>query len=183
MSLPLPAAQRLFAPLTYACAIRPARESDRSAITRLMKPHIASGALLPREADPAAFLVAEVHGELLGCVALTVWTAEVVELGSLVSERPGLGRLLVEAAVHAAAAAGFRSVVALTGAPVFFERCGFQSEAVAPWAVARGLGRASEDVATKAERCRRCPRLGGCQQVLLRRSLRPSVAASAAAGP
>lgn len=171
MSQMFPAARRLFAPLALACAIRPARESDRSAIARLMAPHIASGVLLPREPEPADFLVAEVHGELLGCVALSVWTAEVVELGSLVSTQRGLGRLLVEAAAHAASAAGFHSVVALSSTLGFFQACGFQQDAVAPWAQARGLAHGGADVRAKSERCALCPRLVGCSQALLRREL------------
>jgi len=177
MSLMHPAARRLFAPLALACAVRPAREADRAAIARLMAPHIASGVLLPREAEPADFLVAEVQGELLGCVALSAWTADVVELGSLVSNQRGLGRLLVEAAVYAASAAGFRSVVALSSTLGFFRACGFQQDAVAPWAQARGLAQGGADVRAKAERCALCPRLGGCSQALLRRALpagRPS---------
>jgi len=176
-----PSADRLLRPLRLAPSVRPAREADVGALAELVAPHVASGTLLPRALDPEAFLVVEQEGALVGCVALSPWTSEVVELGTLVSNRPGLGRLLVEAACAAAQAGGFRTIVALTGVEDFFSRCGFAAEGDVPWARARGLATRPSDraelgpaVAWKAEKCSRCARLGGCRQVLLSRRLAPS---------
>ena len=174
-------AERLLRPLRLAPTVRPAVDIDVGALAQLVSPHVASGALLPRELDPEAFLVVEQDGVLAGCVALTPWTGEVIELGTLVSTRPGLGRLLVEAACASGRSGGFRTIVALTGVEDFFLRCGFSAESDAPWARARGLVLPTSHryglapaLAWKASKCGRCARLGGCRQVLLSRRLSPS---------
>lgn len=175
------AARRLLQPRSLAPQVRPATAADVAAIQALVAPHVASGAVLPREIEPSAFLVAVVHedGEarVEGCVALTPWTGEVVELGTLVSARAGLGRLLVEAACAAASGAGYSQIVALTAVGGFFERCGFEPQAEAPWAVARGMVSGPPAVAVKAARCAACPLLASCAQTLLARPLRARIAA------
>lgn len=168
-------------------AIRPATPADLPAIEALMAPHLESGALLPRHLRAEELLVAALpEGTLVGCVGLAPWTERVVELGSLVSAQPGLGRRLVAAALGEAAARGHQSVVALSGLPGFFLRCGFQAEAIAPWALARGLHpgrRATADLRAKAGRCAACPRLAGCQQTLFRFDLAALAAPPRRAAP
>ena len=161
-------------PLVGIC---PATEADIPAIQALMAPHIASGAVLPRVVVAADFLVARVQGRIEGCVALTPWTDEVIELGSLVSARPGLGRLLVEAACDLAEARGCQQIVALTGVADFFLRCGFEPQPAAPWAVARGMVGGPPAVAAKARKCAACPLLAGCAQTLLARPVKIRMAA------
>lgn len=157
--------------------IGPATDADIPAIQALMAPHVASGAVLPRVVVAADFLVARVQGRIEGCVALTPWTDEVIELGSLVSARPGLGRLLVEAACDLAEARGCQQIVALTGVADFFLRCGFEPQPAAPWAVARGMVGGPPAVAAKARKCAACPLLAGCAQTLLARPVKIRMAA------
>lgn len=155
--------------------IRPAIAADVPAITSLMAPEIALGNLLPRAVDPADFLVAEHNGRVVGAVALSAWTEDVVELGSLVAgERGlGLGSALVAAATEEAARRGYDVVVALTGIGGFFERAGWTPLASAPWALARGCETLSEGplldraIAAKSRRCAGCARLSACNQTLL----------------
>ena len=79
--------------------------------------------------DLGSVLVAEVEGRLAGFAAL-----EGSELDGLFVEpdqwRQGIGRALVEAAVHEARRRGLSlvTVVANTGARDFYEKCGFRVE-------------------------------------------------------
>ncbi len=167
--------------------IRPAIAADVPAIRALMAPEIARGNLLPRAVDPADFLVAEDDGELVGTVALSPWTEDVVELGSLVSalRGVGLGAALVEAAAEEAGRRGYDVVVALTGIAPFFERAGFERLRAAPWARARGCESLSEGplldraIAAKSRRCAGCDRLGACAQTLLARATDVALMAAA----
>jgi len=154
--------------------VRAATASDVSAIEALMRPEVARGALLPRQVRPEDFLVAEglVAEGIAAAAALTAWTPDVAELGSVVSgERGrGLGRLLVEAACREAAARGFKTVALLTGIPGFFSGLGFTSRDNPPWLpegaipLRPGIPGA---VAVKAWTCAACPRLAGCRQQLM----------------
>lgn len=163
--------------------IRPAGPSDRGAIEALLAPEVAAGTLLPRSVDPTEFLVAD-GGErgLVGAVGLAWWTADVVELGSLVAavSGEGIGSRLVDAVLDRAAREGARSVVALTALDGWFQRRGFGVHPVAPWALARRspvlvpgeslhIDAALGQKATGS--CHRCPRLAGCSQHLMVRAV------------
>ncbi len=160
-----------------AYPIRPAVPEDRTALAALLAPAVASGAILPTDPDPRKFLVAEGPRGLVGAVALTPWTPEVTELGSLVSAETGcgLGTRLVQAAVSSAAAEGFATVVALTGLGDWFARRGFASTPTPPWALARAPQTQAETLpglVKKAQQsCRVCPRLASCKQALVARSV------------
>lgn len=155
--------------------IRPAAPVDVPAISALMAPEIAAGKLLPRVVDPAEFWVAVTRAGIVGAVALSPWSASVVELGSLVSSAPGrgVGSALVRAATEAAFERGFGRVVALTGIPDWFVRAGFSLVSATPWARARGCATLpvpadlDEAIGAKARRCGVCPRLADCGQALL----------------
>jgi len=162
--------------------VREARGADVPQIVAVMAPAVAEGSVLPREVRAEDFLVAEApDGAIIGVVALSAWSAEVVELGSLVSALPGrgVGGLLVEAAVQEATRRGFSSIVSLTGIGGFFERSRFVQVYDRPWARARGCAtlpsqdfpELSEAVGNKARRCAVCPRLANCSQSLLARPL------------
>lgn len=138
--------------MTHVHPIRRAGPADVLDIQRLMAPEVERGTVLPRAVDPADFLV----GEQV-CASLTPWSPSVVELGSVVSARPGMGTLVVEAAVAEARARGFTRVVVLTALTGWFERRGF-STANAPWPL-------------KEQHCVGCPRKAGCQQVLMVRDV------------
>jgi N-acetylglutamate synthase-like GNAT family acetyltransferase len=128
---------------------------------------VASGSLLEQPLCAPDFLVARVRGRLVGCVALRAWSPTVVELGSLVSEHPGMGRQLVDAALCWARARGAERVMALTGVCGFFERVGFER-------FGSGAPPHRQDaplLAPKRVRCQACPHRHGCDQVLLQRVL------------
>ena len=157
--------------LSVTTLVRPARPEDEAAIAALLQPWIDQGLVLPRQVRADEFLVAEDHTGLIGAVGLAAWTDQVVELSSLVSARPGTGRMLVEAAVDAAAHRGHHTVVALTGTPAFFHKVGFGlvQDGAPPHrqrASACELGCA---VAVKAARCAACPRRHTCDQNLFSR--------------
>ena len=162
--------------------VRAATRSDTEAITAMLAPEVAAGTVLPRVVHPADFLVAEQGGILVGAVALTPWTDDVVELGSLVSRRRGLGvgRRLVEAVFERAGLDGFRSVVALTSIDGWFQQLGFVSHARAPWEQASAGPRLVSHpeshldaaVCWKARAvCAGCARLASCRQRLMVRAV------------
>lgn len=141
--------------------------ADVPAVRALMAPYVASGVLLDQGVRASEFLVARVRGRVVGCVALRAWSPDVVELGSLVSERPGLGRVLVDAAVEWACAQGAQRVMALTGVCGFFERVGFER-------FGDGAPPHRQDhpvLQTKRACCLACPTRDTCDQVLLQRVL------------
>lgn len=155
--------------------VRAALAADVDAIRDLLAPEVEAGTILPRVVRPEDFLVALLDGEIVAAVAMTRWTDDVVELGSLVSARPGLGlgRAMVQAVLKKAALEQFRRVVALTAIDGWFTRLGFRAHPTAPWALASDrpvLVTASDDcldaaVGWKASTvCAGCARLGRCRQ-------------------
>lgn len=162
--------------------LRAARAADRPVVEALVAREVAAGAVLPRAFDPAAFLVAERAGRVVGTLGLSAWSPVVVELGTVIAAQPGqgVGRALVSAGLEAAAARGAHWAVVLTGAPGFFARQGFSTLDDPPWARARGpvpLPDQAEALtaavgAKAAASCRSCPHLAACQQALLARPLR-----------
>ncbi len=166
-------------------AIRPATQTDVRAIETLLASEIARGSVLPKRVTPETFLVAVESGHLLGIVALTHQSPRVVEVGSLVSTRRGigLGHRLVEAAVSHASLSGYEVVMALTAISGFFERVGFRVASHAPWITARqqlamphplplaATSDAVEAAHAKSTTCRLCPRLAACSQALLLRQI------------
>lgn len=138
--------------MTHVHPIRRAQPRDVVAIERLLAPEVARGTVLPRVVDPRDFLV----GDRV-CAALTPWSSTVVELGSVVSARPGMGTLVVEAAVAEAAARGFAQVVVLTGLTEWFARRGFTT--------------VNAPLDLKEQHCMGCPLKAGCAQVLMVRDV------------
>ncbi len=136
--------------MTHSHPIRRARPEDVPVIQALMAPEVARGTVLPRAVQPEDFLIGEA-----ACAALTAWSSTVVELGSVVSQRPGMGTLVVEAACAEARARGFKQVVVLTALTPWFLRRGF--------VVANG----EELQGLKASHCAGCSRAFGCAQVLM----------------
>ncbi|MEL6341915.1 MAG: GNAT family N-acetyltransferase [Myxococcota bacterium] len=158
--------------------IRSATRADMGVIESLMAPEIAAGRLLTPSRAPDAQFVAEIDGDVVGAVALTPWSAEVVELGSLVSGRRGygIGSALVGRAVEEAAHR-YGWMVALTSIPGFFTRAGFQPHHETPWRWARGDflrvpdGNLGKGMLYKSSGCAGCPRLRYCAQTLMVRPL------------
>lgn len=114
---------------------RKAREEDVAGIARLVDEYARQGWLLPRSAEEiraglGRFVVLR-HGErILGCFALEKYGAELAEIRSVAvapDERGhGLGGRLLRAAMQEAKRRGYARVFAVTHAPEFFVRHGFQ---------------------------------------------------------
>ncbi len=115
--------------------IRKARAEDVPAIQKLVAYFAARGELLPRTLNEIYqhlrdFFVCELHGEVVGIAALSLYWEDLAEVRSLaVAEGQGgkgLGAALVNACLEEAARLGIRRVFALTYRPGFFEKLGFQ---------------------------------------------------------
>jgi len=161
--------------------VRLATSADQDAIHALMAPEIAAGRLLAPHPHAAMQFVAQLapEGEVVGCVALTPWSARVIELGSLVSgvRRRGVGRALIEAAAGMACDDRYDFMVALTAETTFFGRVGFVPHVQSPWRWAKGEmlripdGEMGKGMLYKSTGCASCHRLSLCAQVLMVRPL------------
>lgn len=116
--------------------VRPATVDDVVAIDLLLQTQIEKGKLLPRTLPELYervrdFFVLEFEGEIVGCTALQLFTAELGEVRSLAvstrHEGRGFGRALVERLVAESRAIGLRKLMALTYVPIFFHRLGFET--------------------------------------------------------
>ncbi|HSD49953.1 MAG TPA: RNA 3'-terminal phosphate cyclase [Candidatus Methylomirabilis sp.] len=115
--------------------IRKARAEDVPAIQQLVTYFAARGELLPRTLNELYqhlrdFFVYELHGEVVGIAALSLYWEDLAEVRSLAVQEgqggKGLGAALVHACLDEAARLGIRRVFALTYRPGFFERLGFR---------------------------------------------------------
>ncbi len=113
---------------------RKACVGDAVAIHRLIAHYAAEGLLLPRnETDIrehiARFLILEDKDQLVGCVALEPYGADLAEIRSLAVNPEihgrGLGLRLVQQALAQARRKKFARVFAVTRTPAFFIRQGF----------------------------------------------------------
>jgi amino-acid N-acetyltransferase len=139
---------------------RKARVSDAQAIHRLIGRYAEQGLLLPRtEAEIRGnidnFLVLQEKGSLMSCVALETYDADLGEIRSLAvtaeARGRGVGSRMIDFALGEARRRGVARVFAVTHAPDFFLRHGFE-------AVRR------DSLAEKIERdCRSCPKNGACE--------------------
>lgn len=119
---------------TDAVLVRPAHEADVPAIVALVNENVRQGHLLPRSpehihASLNTWLVAEVHGTVVGIGSLLKMSDVLVEVRSLAVlpayRSYGVGVKLVSGLVEQARQRGFPTVFALTRAVRFFEKLGF----------------------------------------------------------
>lgn len=115
--------------------IRKARAEDVPAIQKLVAYFAARGELLPRTLNELYqhlrdFFVCELHGEVVGIAALSLYWEDLAEIRSLAVQEghggKGLGVALVNTCLDEAARLGIRRVFALTYRPGFFEKLGFR---------------------------------------------------------
>jgi amino-acid N-acetyltransferase len=115
-------------------AVRAAAVGDVAGIVRLVNEYARRGDLLPRSAENIAaglnnWLVADVGGEIVGCVSLLRYTSGLVEVRSLAvddgAQGMGIGRLLMDALIEEARRRQIPKLFALTRVIGFFERFGF----------------------------------------------------------
>ena len=114
--------------------VRQATPDDARAIHELISRNRDEGRLLPRQLGEIAvhtsrFVVAVDEGEVVGCVDLAPLSRTVAEIRSLVvsedARSTGVGRLMIDALLARAKAAGFERVCAFTHAPSYFVQLGF----------------------------------------------------------
>jgi amino-acid N-acetyltransferase len=118
--------------------IRKAEPRDVPAIHELVGHYAAKRVMLPRPLqeiyeDVWEFTVAEEDGQVLGCGAIKLYSAELAEIRSL-SVLPGLpgrgvGTALLQSLLDEAEALHLRTVFALTLVPGFFAKQGFHEVA------------------------------------------------------
>lgn len=158
---------------------RKARRADAGAIHRLVTHYAAQGLLLPREEeeirrDIGHFLVLEEKGQVTSCAALESYGPHLAEVRSLAvdpeSRGRGAGSQLIEFAFAEARRRGIAQLFALTHAPEFFERHGFE-----------GVRR--QTLTQKTERdCRACPKWRECKLVAVIATVIPECVAASAVG-
>ena len=105
----------------------------------LFEADVRAGLMLPRSPESVrccleSWLVAEVGGEVIGCVSLVRYNDALCEVRSL-AVRPdfrgqGIASRLVRAALGLAREQGYRRVLTLTRAPRLFEKVGFRLDVV-----------------------------------------------------
>jgi N-acetylglutamate synthase-like GNAT family acetyltransferase len=141
---------------------RRARPSDAPAIFELIAGYAAQGLLLPRAEDEiqrniSHFLVHEEKKRVVSCVALENYGSDLAEIRSL-AVAPELrgrraGTKLLEFALAEAHRRGIARVFAVTHAPEFFVRQGFEPTSRLA-------------LTEKVERdCRACPKRRSCQLI------------------
>lgn len=141
---------------------RRARISDVEAIYTLIACYAEQGFLLPRAKDEVRqnighFLVLHEKGKILSCVALENYGADLAEIRSLAVDPEvrgrGIGSKAIVFALAEAKRRGIARVFAVTHAPDFFLRQGFEPTQ-------------RQSLAEKMERdCRVCPKRRWCKLV------------------
>ena len=141
---------------------RRAKSSDAPAIFELIAGYAEQGLLLPRAEDEiqrnvSHFLVHEEKKRVVSCVALENYGADLAEIRSLAVDPELRGRRagtkLLEFALAEARRRGIARVFAVTHAPEFFMRQGFEPTSRLA-------------LTEKVERdCRACPKRRSCQLI------------------
>ena len=115
-------------------SIRSAVRADADAIHGLVAAHVSDGTLLPRSVAEITrnirdFVVAEHHGEIIGCGALHRYGPHLAEIRSIAVRvdwrRRGFGRGMVEALLRRARRRDITGVCLFTRQPDFFATFGF----------------------------------------------------------
>ncbi len=119
---------------TCPADVRPSTMADLEDIYEFIQPFVEAGRLLPRTLDelegliPTGF-VAIIEGEVVGFVALEIYSRKLAEIRSLCvsSEHrgQGIGKRLTLACVDLARRQNIFEVMAITSTDDFFRSCGF----------------------------------------------------------
>jgi len=151
-----------------------ARSSDARAIFELIAGYAQQGLLLPRaeheiRKNISHFLVHENKNRVVSCVALENYGTDLAEIRSLAVDSEFRGRRagtkLLEFALAEARRCGIARVFAVTHAPEFFVRQGFEPTS-------------RHTLTEKVERdCRACPKRRSCQLVAVIATVIPERAA------
>lgn len=144
--------------------IRTVKFADIPDILALIADEVEAGRMLPRnkenmQAGIQDWRIASINNEIVGCVSLVFFNQTLCEIRSLaVAEayrKNGLGKKLIKAALALAKERGVEDVLALTRAPLLFERFGFQKNEI-------------RNFPEKVQQdCQPCPFINHCDEVTL----------------
>ncbi len=159
-----------------ALVVRKARMGDVPRLLALINGYAAQGIMLPRTSFEMAenirdFTVVCAEEEVIGAVALHFYGSSVAEVRSLAVDprhkSRGIGKTLVQAVEQEALDFGLDVLFAFTYVPRFFEKLGYV-------VVDRG------ELPLKAWKdCLRCPKFQRCDEIAMRKLLRPGDGAHA----
>jgi N-acetylglutamate synthase-like GNAT family acetyltransferase len=119
--------------------IRQLRVNEIDVVRALFEDEVRAGQMLPRRTEEIQarlgdWLIAEEHGQVIGCVSLVAFNQRLCEIRSLAVSPTcrgrGIGGDLIAAALEMARERGMQQVLALTRAVPVFERMGFQRDFV-----------------------------------------------------
>jgi amino-acid N-acetyltransferase len=122
--------------LISSISVRNATIDDVIGIDTLLQTQIEKGKLLPRTLPELYervrdFFVIETGGQIVGCGALQLFTAELGEVRSLAIassfEGHGYGRAIVERLINESQSIGLSKLMALTYVPGFFHKLEFST--------------------------------------------------------
>jgi N-acetylglutamate synthase-like GNAT family acetyltransferase len=119
---------------TSPIVIRPSTVADKPRVLAMIEPYVQQKKILQRTLEellellPSSF-VAETNGQVVGFVALEIYSQKLAEIRSLVVsesyQRAGIGKRLVNACVQRAREADVYEVMAVTSSEDFIRSCGF----------------------------------------------------------
>jgi len=144
--------------------VRAAAVQDIERIASIIAHHAAQGLMLPRSvaglsSSLNSYVVADEVGQVVGCGGLDVYTPASAEIYGLATAPEGslrgTGKAIVQALIARARAQRIEKVFALTLAPGFFARLGFETVKHA-------------DLPMKVWKdCVACPKYGNCDEVAM----------------
>ena len=144
--------------------VRAAHLQDVERIASIIAHHAVQGVMLPRSvaalsASLDTYVVADEAGEVVGCGGLDVYTRESAEIYGLATSPegspPGTGKAIVQALVAEARRKKISKLFALTLAPGFFSKLGFETVA-------------HTDLPLKVWKdCVACPKYGNCDEIAM----------------
>jgi amino-acid N-acetyltransferase len=133
-------------------------------VASIIAHHASEGLMLPRSVGALSaaldsYVVADVGGRVVGCGGLDVYTRESAEIYGLATapdgSPPGTGKAIVQALIARARRERISRVFALTLAPGFFTKLGFNTVTHA-------------DLPLKVWKdCVACPKYGNCDEVAM----------------
>ncbi len=115
--------------------VREAFIDDVDGIYNVIKPYVENGELLPRTQDDIAdhirnFVVAEINGEVVGCMAIKFYSKELVEFRTLAVKKDvqkrGIGKMIVNKGIDIVRKMGVKRIFVLTRSEEFFVKLGFE---------------------------------------------------------
>jgi amino-acid N-acetyltransferase len=119
---------------TAEVTVRQATSADVHSIHLCLDPFVHEGKILPRALSElhdmiGQYIVAEMHGKIVGCVVLEVYSKKLCEIRSLAvhkdAQGAGIGKKLVQACLQRAKQDSILEVMAVTSSEHFFKSCGF----------------------------------------------------------